>query len=75
MIANHFNEYFINVESSLANNINGTDIDPLMYVQQHRNTIHIPKINVSEIKSVIYFFLSNLAVGYDQSIYSTSFVP
>ena len=65
MIANHFNEYFINVGSSLANNINGTDIDPLMYVQQDRNIIYIPKINVFEIKSVISSF-SNSAAGYDE---------
>ena len=46
IIANHFNEYFINVGSSLAKNNNGTDIDPSLYVQQNINTIHIPKINV-----------------------------
>ena len=28
IIANHFNEYFINMGSSLAKNISGTDIDP-----------------------------------------------
>ena len=65
IIANHFNEYFINVGSSLAKNINGTDIDPLMYVQPNRNTIHIPKINAFEIKSVISSF-SNSAAGYDE---------
>ena len=51
--------------SSLAKNINRTDIDPLMYVQKNRNTIHIPKINVFEVKSAISS-LSNSAAGYDE---------
>ena len=41
IIAKHFTEYFINVGSSLAKDSNGTDIDPLMYVQKYyRNTIN-----------------------------------
>ena len=51
--------------SSLAKNIDGTDIDPLVYVQPNRNTIHIPKMNVFEIKSVESSF-SNSAAGYDE---------
>ena len=44
IIANHLNEYFINVGSSLAKNINRTDIDPLRYVQQDRNTTVLPRV-------------------------------
>ena len=40
IIANHFNEYFVKVGSSLANNIK-SHTDPIMYVQQNKNTINI----------------------------------
>ena len=40
IIANHFNEYFINVGSSLVNNIK-SHTDPVMFVQQNKNTINI----------------------------------
>ena len=64
LVANHFNEYFVKVGSSLANNIK-SHANPLLYVQQHKNTINIDEINVNEIKSVIAS-LSNSAAGYDE---------
>ena len=64
LIANNFNEYMVKVGSSLANNIK-SHTDPLLYVQQNKNTININEINANEIKSVIASLL-NLAAGYDE---------
>ena len=64
IIANHFNEYFEKVGSSLANNIK-SHTDPIMYVQHNKNTTNINEINVNEIKSVIAS-LTNSAAGYDE---------
>ena len=61
----HFNESFINLGISLARNINKTQIEPLMYVQQNRNNINIPDINGIEINSVISSRL-NSSAGYDE---------
>ena len=63
-IANSFNYYFINVGSSLANNIN-SNVDPLLYVQRHANNINIPEVSESEIKNIIQD-LKNSAAGYDE---------
>ena len=62
IITDHFNEYFIKVGSSLANNIK-SHADPLMYVQQ--NTINIHKISMIEIQSVISS-ITNSAVDFDE---------
>ena len=43
IIANTFNNYFLNVGSSLAKNIR-TDINPLLYVQNIESSLHIPEI-------------------------------
>ena len=63
-IANAFNNYFINVGSSLAKNLN-SDTDPMLYVQYFDKSIDIPEINTAEIISVISS-LSNSAAGYDE---------
>ena len=67
-IANSFNNYFINVESSLAKNIT-SDIDPtIYYVQYYDKSIEkykIPEIHTCEIISVITS-LSNSSSGYDE---------
>ena len=63
-IANTFNNYFINVGSSLAKNLN-SDTDPMLYVQYFDKSIDIPEINTAEIISVISS-LSNSAAGYDE---------
>ena len=62
-IANSFNNYFINVGSSLAKNIT-SDIDPMIYGQYYDKSIEIPEINTDEIISVISS-LYNSAAGYD----------
>ena len=63
-IANSFNNYFINVGSSLAKNIT-SDIDPMIYLQYYEKSIDIPEIHTDEIISVISS-LSNSAAGYDE---------
>ena len=63
-IANSFNNYFINVRSSLSKNIT-SGIDPMTYVQYYDESIEIPEINKDEICSVISS-LSNSAAGYDE---------
>ena len=63
-IANSFNNYFINVGSSLTKNIT-SDIDPMIYLQYYDKSIDIPEINTDEIISVISS-LSNSAAGYDE---------
>ena len=63
-IANSFNNYFINVGSSLSKNIT-SGIDPMTYVQYYDKSIEIPEINKDEICSVISS-LSNSAAGYDE---------
>ena len=62
-IANTFNNYFINVGSSLAKNIN-RDVDPLIYVQYYDKTIDIPEVNTNEIISIISS-ITDSAAGYD----------
>ena len=64
IIANSFNDYFINVGSSLANNIN-SNVDPLLYVQRHTNNMNIPEVSEFEIKNIIQD-LNNSAAGYDE---------
>ena len=43
IIANTFNNYFVDVGSSLAINIQ-TETDPLHYIERLENSIHIPEI-------------------------------
>ena len=64
IIVNSFNDYFINVGSSLANNIN-SNVDPLLYVQRHTNNMNIPEVRDFEIKNIIQD-LKNSAAGYDE---------
>ena len=62
IITNSFNDYFINVGSSLANNIN-SNVDPLLYDQIHTNNMNIPEVSEFEIKNIIQD-LKNSAAGY-----------
>ena len=64
IITNSFNDYFIYVGSSLANNIK-CNIDPLVYVQRHANNINIPEVSESEILNIIQDLI-NSAAGYDE---------
>ena len=63
-ISNSFNNYFINVGSSLAKNI-VSDINPLSYIQNNMHTIHVPEISENEIMSIIKT-LNNSAAGHDE---------
>ena len=63
-IANRFNDYFINVGSTLAKNIN-SNVDPLIYIQSNPNIITIPDVRESEINTIIRN-IKNSASGYDE---------
>ena len=63
-IANTFNNYFINVGSSLASSIQ-SEIDPLLYFQPNNNYIYVPKIDIFEIESIISS-IHNSSTGYDK---------
>ena len=51
-IANGFNNYFVNIERSLALHITSTT-NPLSYINTNINSIYIPEILKNEIKTVI----------------------
>ena len=52
VIANDFNMYFINVGSSLTNNIHSTS-NPLLYVQSTEKCMNIPEIHANEDNTII----------------------
>ena len=58
---NTFNNYFVNVESSLTKNIQ-TETNPLHYIE---NSIHIPDINMDEVRTIISA-ITNSASGNDE---------
>ena len=54
IIANSFNDYFVSIEPTLADQIKNPDLsDPLSNVLMINDSITIPYINKSEIISVI----------------------
>ena len=63
-VANSFNNYFINIGSSLSKNIN-LDIDPLIFLQTNANSLYIPQITCCEVVHVISN-MNNSAAGYDE---------
>ena len=63
VIANAFNMYFINVGSSLANNIHSMS-NPLLYVQSTGKCMIIPEVYANEF-NVIISVMKNSASGYD----------
>ena len=63
-IANGFNNYFVNIGRSLAQQITST-INPLSYINTNINSIYIPDILKNEIITVIYS-LKNSSPGYDE---------
>ena len=66
IIANSFNDYFINVGSSLAKIIN-SNVDPLLYVQRHTNNMNTPEVSEFEIKNTcIIQDFKNSEAGYDE---------
>ena len=63
-IANSFNNYFINIGSSLASSVKSEN-DPLLYFQTNMKSIYIPEIDKSEIESLISS-INNSSSGYDE---------
>ena len=62
-IANSFNDYFINVGKSLANNI-VSQIDPLSYIDKSKNCITDIAVTVNDVKTIVSQ-LNNSAAGPD----------
>ena len=67
-ISNRFNNYFILVGSTLANNIH-SNVNPLLYVDSNVNSIIMPEVSEEEITSVI-FSITNSVPGYDDMLAS-----
>ena len=67
-IANSFNDYFINVGITLANNIN-SNVDPSLYILSNPNSITISDVRESEINTIIRN-IKNSASGYDELLMS-----
>ena len=63
-ITNSFNNYFINIGSSLASSIKSEN-DPLLYFQTNKKSIFIPEIDKSKIESIISS-INNSSAGYDE---------
>ena len=64
IIANTFNNYFVNIGSSLAKNIQ-TETDPLHYIESLENSIYIPEIYMDEVRTIISA-ITNSASGNDE---------
>ena len=62
-IANHFNNYFLNVGTNLTSKIN-SNIDPLSYITKNKYTLSIPYIEETEVLNAL-LSLKNSAAGYD----------
>ena len=63
-IANRYNNYFVNIGRSLAQQITNT-INPLSFINTNNNNIYIPDILKNEIITVVYS-LKNSSPGYDE---------
>lgn len=63
IVANHFNDYFVNIGRSLASKIN-CNIDPLQYVKPNPNIIDMPNIDTIAVEHVVSM-LKNSAAGHD----------
>ena len=64
MEKNGFNNYFVNIVKSLAQQITST-INLLSYINTNINSIYIPDILKNEIITVVYS-LKKLSPGYDE---------
>ena len=58
--------YFVHVGSSLAKNIQ-TETNLLHYLESIENSIHIPEINMDEVRRIISV-IGNSATGYDELV-------
>ena len=65
IIANAFNNYFVNVGCSLAKNIL-TETDPLHYIESLENSIYIPEIYYMDEVRTIISAITNSASGNDE---------
>ena len=63
-IANGFNDYFVNVGSTLSSNIH-CNVNLLSYVEANPNSMVIPNLTVGDIINVISS-LNNSSAGYDE---------
>ena len=63
-ISDNFNNYFINIGSSLASSIKSEN-DPLLYFQTNKKSIYILEIDKSEIESIISS-INNSSAVYDE---------
>ena len=63
-IANGFNDYFVNVGSTLSSKIH-CNVNPLSYVEANPNSMVIPNLTVGDIINVISS-LNNSSAGYDE---------
>ena len=63
-IANGFNDYCVNVGSSLSSNIY-CNVNPLSYVEANPNSMVTPSLTVGDIINVISS-LNNSSSGYDE---------
>ena len=65
-IANKFNNYFINVGSTLANNIPTTDTDPIWYLRNNYiNSFYFSPVVEQDIVGILKS-LKNSSPGWDQ---------
>ena len=64
MIANEFNNFFINIGPQLASSIQST-INPLLYVNSILNSIVIPVFSEYDVRQTV-LSIKNTAAGYDQ---------
>ena len=66
-IVNAFNDYFINIRSTLANNILKTTKSPTDYLNAiNNNSMFItPKDNTEEILFIVALLKPNVSPGYD----------
>ena len=62
-IANSFNDYYVNVGSTLSSNIH-CNVSPLSYVESNPNSMVIPNLTVGDIIYVISS-LNNSSAGYN----------
>ena len=62
-IANGFNDYFVNVGSTLSSIIH-SNVNPLAYVEPNPDSMVIPNLTVGDITNVISS-LNNSSAGYD----------
>ena len=63
-IANHFNEYFVNMGPNMAKSMSKTNIDPLLYVEEQTSKFTLESISEREL-SIVMNGLKDTSPGYD----------